>query len=267
MKSFVSKFLLIPLFLSISLYIFQISAIGRINSELEIPSYGSLKNSCGEANLLIRFCNSGREVLLLGDSHAEMYALALSNLYRTKDIPFADASLTSCPFLEDLGPKTTYECRNRNALVNLEIKKFSFKTLIYTQKFDNETDVLRTLKSLKKYSQYFDQIYLIGPNPVWPDGDKFLKIGPFFRPIYDPPKTLPIDYFSGVFFLESELIVKLSEIDNLSYLSPNQVFCSKVECRRSNTEGSWMYIDDNHLSIIGASELVNYWGHTLALRN
>ena len=264
---FILKFLFPSLFLSISLYFFQLAALESVNSRLQIPAYGNLEDRCGESNLLIRFCNSGREVLLLGDSHAEMYALALSDLYKSKNIPFADASLTGCSFLEDLGTGVSSKCRKRNDIVGSEIKTSNYKTLIYSEYFDDETDITESLKTLEKYSRYFERILLIGPNPVWPDRNKFLNIGPFFRANYDAPKTLPLKYFSEVTLLEAEMFAKLGEIDNVSLLSANHVFCSDVECRRANSKGSWMYIDDSHLSIFGALELVSHWKDTFTVRN
>jgi hypothetical protein len=263
---FILKFLFPSLFLSISLFFFQVAALESMNSRLQIPTYGSLEDRCGESNLLIRFCNPGREVLLLGDSHAEMYALALSDLYKTNNIPFADASLTGCSFLVDLEAGAPSNCRKRNDVVSSEIKTSNYKTLIYSEYFDDETDIIESLKTLKKYSRYFERILLIGPNPVWPDQNEFLNIGPFFRANYDPPKSLPVKYFSEVTLLETKIFAKLGDIDNVSFLSAKQVFCSNVECRRANSKGSWMYIDDNHLSIFGAIELVSQWKDTFILR-
>ena len=180
----------------------------------------------------------GETVILIGDSHMQQYFQEFRKIGQEENINFV-------------------YFRNFN---ELQVRRIKPAVIIISEYHPAVAD-LKVFESnlLRISSQSISQIY-IADNPVFTDYSKFKR--------YMNPSMLSKFIEKVGFSIKPEKLVDMNQINQNSLsagrvyssvakkfatiIDPITIFCTTEKCRRFQ-DGRWLFWDDNHLSVVGAS--------------
>jgi hypothetical protein len=103
---------------------------------------------------------------------------------------------------------------------------------------------------------------LVENTPVFPDEKNFMVARPLIMKPYKAPKTFPLSKMQ-IGDEEASRVLAAWARDN-AFLTVNlkSLFCNNVSCSRFSA-GSWLYRDDDHLSVAGSNLTISIFGKYL----
>ena len=213
------------------------------------------------------------KILLIGDSQAASIWKILSRLdyYSTQNI--FDGSLIGCPFYLEENFKTNVpssllsnDCQTRNLNLIKWIKSNSPNLVIIKQAepsgslTTNEYSIAESyyLNALAWLKSINLNVLVIGPNPSYNDLDYSLTGTRYVWQNKEYPDKILVNYsFDPQSIGHNKRLQQAALSYGFIYQDLYQVFCADDICARGNEFG-YFYVDNFHLSSLGAEQLLVY---------
>ncbi len=205
--------------------------------------------------------NSGKSILLIGDSHAASNSRAIILLGNTNGMDTFVFTFQGCGFVlsnKDFKPSYSYpylgsECIKHNQAILNFVKESKPTVVIYSHR---SSSIMVSPNNSRSRTQY-NEMVAKNLEVLMEENVKVIHIG-------SEPELLPIvtrvqdwlnskNKFSNVPFEDNSFWENNKVTD--SYLSTLNIFCPEKVCSNNSTKG-WLFHDANHLSEIGAKELI-----------
>jgi peptidoglycan/LPS O-acetylase OafA/YrhL len=205
--------------------------------------------------------NSGKSILLIGDSHAASISRAIISLGDSNEMNTFIFTFSGCGFVlsdKEFNPTFSYpylnpDCIRHNQSILNFIQKSKPTVVIYANRsssimvspnnFTSRTQYKEMIaKNLKVLMKENLDIIHIGSTPEFLPSRTVLQEGLRNRII-----------FSKIPF-EDNSFWKSNRVTNY-YLDTLDIFCPEKVCRNNSSEG-WLFQDGDHLSEIGANKLI-----------
>ena len=201
--------------------------------------------------------NATHTVLLIGDSHAGHISQAVVDAAIKEKWNAAVWTQAGClvQFRRSQINSITDECLNQNNEILKWVKNYKPDQIIVSQFVHSNSSQRDLRNALSDLESVVPNILLIKNNPIFPDGQDFMVKRPLLMSPYVPPKSfLRLDMQMKDQGYSDEL-AKWAKNNRISTLDLTYLFCKKDICTRK-TNGGWLYLDDNHFSILGATLVV-----------
>ena len=262
--------LLIPVAIFVSLE--RSTAFGLKNSGLPVPSEilpWNWDKECQffspQPNINPEPCkygnhNSGKSILLIGDSHAGSISKAIISLGDSNDMNTFVFTFAGCGFVlnnKDFKssysyPNLTPDCIKHNQSILNFVQDSKPTVIIYAHRSSS----MVSPNNSKSRTQY-NEMVLKNLKFLMRENIEIIHIG-------SEPELLPIvtlvqawknskSKFSNIPFEDNSFWENNRVTDY--YLSTLNIFCPKKACRNNSNEG-WLFHDADHLSEIGANSLI-----------
>jgi len=212
------------------------------------------------------------EILILGDSHANVISGSISRYFHRQAIPTLNLSKNGCELIlpsvlkkySHSSNATFMSCLNHNERV-FKLVEEQGNPLIIAQRSSvyhpqglliSNSDYRKVyFESVAEFLSLGNRILLIGPVPDWPREftDIYQEVG-VFQKVIEPLRTIPISEVSQS-FRDNEFLKVVTLDFGKKYGSSFDVFCDNFLCSRF-TGGKWLYIDESHLSKDGVNLLI-----------
>ncbi len=199
----------------------------------------------------------GREtVLLIGDSHATHLSQALIDSASETDWMVAIWTHGHCPiqFSSSITNEVTPYCLTENLRMLDWVKSNRPKSIIVSQFVRNSSSQTDLRNGLDILANLVPNVLLVVNNPIFPDGNEFMILRPLVMKPYDPPKFFRQSDMLEVDKNASKSLGIWAQDNGIKVLDPESIFCSNGICTRY-ANGNWLYWDDDHFSLFGASLL------------
>jgi len=250
---------LLPLTLFISMDIGRTKQYWGLNNNIQRPTYaGALDSKCDRDTEIGPPCvyktlGATKTVLLIGDSHAGHISQAVVDAAKSTKWNAVVWIHSSClvQFQQGTPQQASNNCIDVNNAMKAWVKKNKPHTIIVSQFVTSDSsqnylrDALLTLRSI------VPNILLVENNPVFPDSKDFMVERPIVMAPYKPPKSFPQSMMVTVDKNASDLLAKWARSNGITTMSFDSLFCKKGVCSRYSEKG-WLYMDDDHLSVVGA---------------
>jgi peptidoglycan/LPS O-acetylase OafA/YrhL len=205
--------------------------------------------------------DSGKSILLIGDSHAASISRAIISLGRSNNLDTYIKTFPGCSFVLDKSDfrsqysysYLTTDCLQHNKSI-LDFVKYRKPTvIIYMQRSSSIMIYPNDTKSRTLYNQMVSKNLEV----LMKEKIKMIHIGstPEFLPITTRIQDLlnMKNRFSDIPF-EDNSFWERNKVTNY-YLNTLDIFCPGKVCRNNSTRG-WLFHDSDHLSEIGADRLI-----------
>ena len=263
--------LLIPVVIFVSLE--RLTAFGIRNSGLPVPSEiipWKWDKECqflsSQPNINPEPCkygnhNSGKSILLIGDSHAASISRAIISLGNSNEMNTFIFTFSGCGFVlnsKDFNSSYSYQhltpdCIKHNQSILNFVQDSKPTVIIYAHR---SSSIMVSPNNLKSRTQY-NEMVLKNLKVLMKEKIDIIHIGstPELRPLgvvlQDGLGNRAI--FSNIPF-EDNSYWENNKVTGY-YLNTLNIFCPKKVCRNKSNEG-WLFHDADHLSEIGANSLI-----------
>jgi len=262
---FLGTTLLIPVVLLTALNYAPRNSYWGLSHNLNTPQYpGFLDPNCQRDSdsgppCFYKSKGARSSVLLIGDSHAGHYSEALITAAKEEDWNAVIWAKGFCTFIlgKDHTNKLSQSCLTRNNKIHNWIVKNRPHAIIVSQyiyQTSNQNDIRRSLLALKNI---VPNVIIIENNPVFPDEKNFMVAKPLVMKPYVAPKKYLINEMQYRDFDASTQLMSWAESSKIRVLRTWPLFCDTNYCERFDKKG-WLYIDDDHLSVLGASRMTPF---------
>jgi SGNH domain (fused to AT3 domains) len=205
--------------------------------------------------------NSGKSILLIGDSHAASISRAIISLGDSNEMNTFVFTFQGCGFVlsdKEFNPSFSYpyltpDCIRHNQSILNFIQKSKPTVVIYANR---SSSIMVSPNNSKSRTQYKEMIAK-NLKVLMKDNIDIIHIGS--TPELLPPRTVLQDVlryrmvFSKIPF-EDNSFWKSNRVTNY-YLDTLDIFCLAKVCRNNSFEG-WLFQDGDHLSEKGANRLI-----------
>jgi hypothetical protein len=268
---FLVSTLLIPVVIFVSLD--RTTAFGVKNSGLPVPSEilpWNWDKGCQfyspQPNVNPEPCkygnhNSGKSILLIGDSHAASVSRAIISLGNSNDMNTFVFTFQACGFVLNSRdfkssysyPYLTPDCLKHNQSILNFVQDSKPTVVIYAHRSSS----IMVSPNNSKSRTHYNEMVLKNLKVLMKKNTEVIHVG-------SGPELLPIvtrvqDWknskvrFSNIPFEDNSFWENNTVTDY--YLSTVNIFCPKKVCRNNSTKG-WLFHDADHLSEIGANSLI-----------
>ena len=205
--------------------------------------------------------NSGKSILLIGDSHAASDSRAIISLGNSNEMNTSVFTFEGCGFVlnsKDFKssysyPYLTPDCIKHNQSILNFVQKSKPTVVIYAHR---SSSIMVSPNNLRSRTQY-NKMVLKNLKVLMKENIELIHIG-------NVPELLPRETrvqewkyskskFSNIPF-EDNSFWENSKVTEY-YLSTLNIFCPEKVCMNNSTKG-WLFHDANHLSEIGANSLI-----------
>lgn len=205
--------------------------------------------------------NSGKSILLIGDSHGASDSRAIISLGNSNDMNTFVFTFQGCGFVLSNNdfkssysyPYLTPDCIKHNQSILNFVQNSKPTVVIYAHR---SSSIMVTPNNSRSRNQY-NEMVLKNLKVLMKENIKVIHIGsePEFLPIITRVQDWKNSKskFSNIPFEDNRFWEKNTVTDY--YLSTLNIFCPKKVCRNNSTKG-WLFHDADHLSVIGANSLI-----------
>lgn len=256
------SFFLLPTFLFLAIDQGSLNRYWGLDRTLERPLYaGDLDKNCVRQNdkpdsepCIYGSILAEKTILLVGDSHATHFSQALIDSVDTSVWKVAIWAHGHCPiqFNSALRDDVTPKCLAQNIKMLKWVGANKPSSIVVSQFVKQDSDQLELRSGLNLLKMNSDNLLLILNTPVFPDVNNFMVSRPLTMKPYSPPKGFPIQSMVKTHMIASASLGQWARNNGITTLDFSPLFCSQLSCSRY-ASGNWLYWDDDHLSIYGAS--------------
>lgn len=199
--------------------------------------------------------NYSKKIVLVGDSHAGHLSLAIREIATRKNWQFIylpNSNLGNSLMSNAVGFRNDSKVKIYD--LDYKLNKLNLKNsdlIIISQFITRESNLDLIKLELELISRIGANLLLIENTPVWPDKVWFNFNSPIIKK-YDPPKWYPESAMDQTNHVASKKLANWFQNLGHSTLNLNEVYCQRGICSRFS-QGKWLFFDNNHLSIFGAS--------------
>ena len=205
--------------------------------------------------------NSGKSILLIGDSHAASASRAIISLGNSNRMDTFVFTFQGCGFVlskVDFSPSYSYpyltsDCIKHNQLILNFVEKKKPTIIVYVHR---STSIMVSPNNFRTRTQYNEMIRK-NLQVLMKTNSEVIHIGS--TPELRPTRTRIEDgliskrKFSKIPFWDNAFWEKNKVTDY--YLNTLDIFCPKEVCNNNSAKG-WLFHDTDHLSEIGANRLI-----------
>jgi peptidoglycan/LPS O-acetylase OafA/YrhL len=206
-----------------------------------------------------------KSVLLIGDSHAGQLSQAVIDAAQQKGWGTIIWTHGNCPiqFKKYSNDAITNECLQAN-LRTLDWIIDTPPDLIIISQYTRAKYSQRALQeALAKIRNISSNIIFIENFPIFPDGEDFMIAKPLVMKAYNPPKWFPESKMMKEDLHYSKILAEYARNIGIRIVNFKSVFCEIEVCARFSN-GKWLYRDDDHLSVYGASLIIPFLVNQMA---
>jgi hypothetical protein len=195
-------------------------------------------------------------IMLIGDSHAEMFSLSMARLSRANKLNLEIWTSPGCRFtVHSAGDEfSSRDCISRNLELLDYIRLHQPDKIVLSQAVYRENNLSEMKAGLKKIYQLRVPIFIIGAIPNFPNDQKFMKIPSLISPKVKFSRIVSLDKMDKTNEKAIYEIEQYAKKLGLEVIDTKSFFCSVKNCERYK-KGKWLYFDSSHLSIYGAQLL------------
>ena len=263
--------LLIPVVIFVSLE--RLTAFGIRNSGLPVPSEilpWNWDKECQffsqQPNINPEPCkygnhNSGKSILLIGDSHAASISRAIISLGNSNEMNTFIFTFSGCGFVlnsKDFNSSYSYQhltpdCIKHDQSILNFVQDSKPTVIIYAHR---SSSIMVSPNNLKSRTQY-NEMVLKNLKVLMKEKIDIIHIG-------STPELRPLEVVLQAGLVNRAIFSNIPFEDNSYwennkvtgyYLNTLNIFCPKKVCRNKSSEG-WLFHDADHLSEIGANSLI-----------
>jgi len=197
---------------------------------------------------------SKNSVLLIGDSHAAQFSLAVEYVAKEQGWSTFVWTLGNCRFLlqKNYENEVTDKCLNQNRRILQWVEKNRPNKMIVSQYVKTDSSQYNLKNSLSTLKRIIPDILLIENTPVFPDAEDFMSQRPLVMSPYRPPVSFKQSEMDNKDLNASTELAKWARSNGFTTFNLYSLFCEKQVCKRFYG-GKWLYVDNNHLSVDGAA--------------
>jgi hypothetical protein len=241
-----------------------------LNKNLPRPPYaGELDPNCSRASKAgppCSYTNAGatKTVLLIGDSHAGHISQAVIEAAKNTDWNSVIWTHGGCRVIFQARDKTGLppNCIENNDVMKKWVLKNKPDAIIVSEYILKEFSQAEFKNALTILHSLVPNILLIENNPVFPDRKDFMVERPLVMSPYKPPKFFKRSEMNRKDSSASNQLAKWARNKGISTMNFEPLFCNTKICSRYSSAG-WLYLDDDHLSVVGAELTVPQLGDYL----
>lgn len=199
--------------------------------------------------------STGKKLLLLGDSHAAQYSLDIWRLGVANGFEVYFGGDFGGEVSSSTALQTAKSLRPRLIIASKYWKVSSGKLLPGID------------TALQEFNFNAGRLVIIGQNPIYKLANTLPTRATLLSAIFGSKPKLGnrVEKLSNLDFqaqLGGRAISAWAQSHKIEIIDPSPFFCTDQECRRWEPSG-WLYIDNNHLSTLGASKLHDVLAKTI----
>ena len=198
-----------------------------------------------------------KTVLLIGDSHAVHISQAVVDAARNQKWNSIVWAHSSChvQFERSKDWQATDSCIAINLQMKQWVEKNRPNAIIVSQFVYKDSSQVDLRDALSELMTLVPNILLIENNPIFPDARDFGELRPIVMSRYNPPKSFNQSEMQTNDQPASNELAAWALSNGIQTLNSNSLFCMHNTCHRYSN-GEWLYIDDDHLSVSGARLMI-----------
>ncbi|MDP1712750.1 MAG: acyltransferase family protein [Candidatus Nanopelagicaceae bacterium] len=227
--------------------------------------------------------NSEGEVLLIGDSHAGALSQSFVDAAHANGWSATTMALGACQFVlkstvngsefskireiysqvregnevscfDHTDAILKYLATHKITGVFVSNRSSSIQETVFSQSLPNDDYVSMLVKNLAILKANVRHLIVLGPNPEFPDRDKFFGARLVWQGLYSPPYRFALNAMLPMPFVDQKYYLTHLESLGIRYIDVISQFCDESTCKRNDGSG-WLYADPDHLSVAGADRL------------
>jgi peptidoglycan/LPS O-acetylase OafA/YrhL len=197
---------------------------------------------------------STKTVLLVGDSHAGHISQAIVDAAQSTKWNAVVWTNSSCPiqFERRIPDQISDQCIDINNSKKQWVEENKPDAIIVSQFVRSDSSINDLKKALRTLQSIVPNLLLIENNPIFPDERDFMVRRPLVLQPYKAPKLFKQTQMEFRDMNASNLLANWARKNNIYTMNFESLFCNGEICTRWS-EAGWLYRDDDHFSVIGAS--------------
>jgi hypothetical protein len=215
------------------------------------------------------FRNS-RHLLLIGDSHSAQFAEEIRNESFEKSMNLSIWTKANCTYISpqsilkfklssiQIDGIQSNDCGVHNRHILQLLRREKFDSVVISPRFTSPSNLVDNVvyqalitSTIIELRGFTTNLVLIGPNPEFPK-----YYGPGLRTFWQKAQyfALPLQRMDKRAINDDLNFRDLSKKMNLNYISVVRLTCKNNKCANNDGTG-FVYWDENHLSVLGASKI------------
>lgn len=257
--------------LGVPLVIFTIMEIGTrnqywgLNKNIARQEVAwELDANCVRMGETTRPCIYGSEgskgvVLLIGDSHAAHLSQAVIDVAANQNWRAAIWTQGGCPVHFKKGEDIPDACIEQNHRILRWIESNS-PTAVIVAEYARSTNNLDSLSDgLSRIKKLVQSVLLVRNVPIFPDVRDFMMDRPIVMEAYEPPKFFKEADMDTSDQEASNKLAEFAQKNGIETVNFRSLFCDGKVCLRFSDREGWLYLDTNHLSVVGAQRTIGHF--------
>jgi peptidoglycan/LPS O-acetylase OafA/YrhL len=235
------------------------------------PPVGFMDKMCKNQANVSRICiyNANKKfktVVLIGDSYAEQYFETLSKLANELNFQLMSMTFPGCRFVisNNLESDFSKKCIDFNKQSLKELSLVPPDVVILSQALYSNEQSSQLIEAINELDKLNFDLIIVGNNPNFPDTSTYMVARPRLFGSQKPSKSFPRRSLENENIKLSSLLLDTMDRRAISTINPIPFFCDSRMCWRWSN-GEWLYIDSNHLSVSGADLLAPVFRRSLEL--
>lgn len=195
------------------------------------------------------------DIILVGDSRAEMYSRIIYQISKTNRSNLAIWTSPGCRlFFDGFAREDQFgECLSRNKSLLNYLEKNKPAKIVISQAVYKDSNLKNMKKALSTLSGISSDIILIQEIPTYRDVETFLVAKPILYPKPPDLKFVSEKDLDNSHRSAQKNFYNYAKTLDIVLINPWPIFCEKRLCARYENN-SWLYSDTGHLSSEGANK-------------
>ena len=112
---------------------------------------------------------------------------------------------------------------------------------------------------LSRIKKLVQSVLLVRNVPIFPDVKDFMMDRPIVMEAYEPPKFFKEADMEASDQEASNKLAEFAQKNGIETLNFRSLFCDGKVCLRFSDREGWLYLDTNHLSVVGAQRTIGHF--------
>jgi hypothetical protein len=211
--------------------------------------------------------NKSIDIVLVGDSRAEMYSRIIYQISKTNRSNLAIWTSPGCRlFFDGFAREDQFgECLSRNKSLLNYLEKNKPPKIVISQAVYKDSNLENMKMALSTLSATSSDIFLIQEIPTYRDVETFLVAKPILYPKPSNLKSVPEKDLDNSHRRAQKNFYDYAKTLNIVLINPRPIFCEKRLCSRYENN-NWLYSDTGHLSSEGANKTIELLNNSIFMK-